>query len=81
MGQKSKTATTTLQSALLVLSADASCCCCVCSAETTVAVRDSLGSWCKIEPDVFIVQQLDIGNMRIISQVLGQSVALDHYNR
>jgi hypothetical protein len=49
--------------------------------ETTVVVRSSLPTWCGLEPDSLVVQSLDVGNTKVIGQVLGQSVALDHYNR
>jgi hypothetical protein len=49
--------------------------------ETWVDVRPALPSWSTLEPDKIVVRALDVGNVRVISHVLGQSVALDHYNR
>ncbi len=46
-----------------------------------VAVRESLEEWFALEPDKVVVQQLDMGNVRVISHIIGQSVALDHYNK
>jgi hypothetical protein len=40
-----------------------------------------MADWFLLEPDHIVVRSLDIGNVRIISHILGQSVALDHYNR
>lgn len=45
-----------------------------------VVVRPEQGPWSKLEPDSIVVQKLDVGNIRVISHVLGQSVALDYYN-
>jgi uncharacterized Rmd1/YagE family protein len=36
--------------------------------------------WACLEPDKIVVRALDVGNVRTISHVLGQSVALDYYN-
>jgi hypothetical protein len=51
-------------------------------AEASVVIRPSLdeAQWACLEPDKIVVRALDVGNVRTISHVLGQSVALDHYN-
>jgi hypothetical protein len=43
-------------------------------------VRGNLSDWSALEPDKIVVQTLDVANVRVISHVLGQSVALDYYN-
>ncbi|KAF8056767.1 hypothetical protein HT031_006265 [Scenedesmus sp. PABB004] len=48
--------------------------------ETSVVVRRDLQPWSALEPDKIVVRTLDVGNARVISHVLGQSVALDYYN-
>lgn len=50
------------------------------SDETTIAVQPNLSDWSKLENDKVVVQTLDAGNMRVISHVLSQSVALDYFN-
>lgn len=50
------------------------------AAETTIAVQPNLSDWSKLENDKVVVQTLDAGNMRVISHVLSQSVALDYFN-
>lgn len=49
-------------------------------AETTVVVRSQLETWSVLEPDKIVVQTFDVANVRVISHVLAQSVALDYYN-
>eukprot|EP00879_Flechtneria_rotunda_P006798 GHRR01007142.1.p1 GENE.GHRR01007142.1~~GHRR01007142.1.p1 ORF type:complete len:430 (+),score=105.28 GHRR01007142.1:228-1517(+) len=48
--------------------------------ETMVVVRSDFEPWSALEPDKIVVKQLDLGNVRVISHVLGQSVALHYYN-
>lgn len=45
-----------------------------------VEVRPGFAGWSALEPDKIVVQRLSAGNVRVISHVLGQSVALDYYN-
>jgi len=49
-------------------------------AETLVVVRPDLAKWSALEPDKIVVREMSVGNVRVISHVLGQSVALDYYN-
>lgn len=44
-------------------------------------IDPKLDSWSRLEPDKIVVQTLDAANARVISNVLGQSVALDYYNQ
>lgn len=60
---------------LLVVSAAA-----VDFAEAVVVLRPSMEDFHKLEPDKIVVRHLDVGTTRMISHVLGQSVALDYYN-
>jgi uncharacterized Rmd1/YagE family protein len=39
------------------------------------------GAWFALQPDRVVLRRLDVGNARVISSVLGQSVALEHYHR
>eukprot|EP00775_Hariotina_reticulata_P007413 gene7413-7622_t len=48
--------------------------------QTLVVVRPDLGKWSALEPDKIVVREMSVGNVRVISHVLGQSVALDYYN-
>ena len=43
-------------------------------------VRPNLKEWSAMEPDKIVVRMLDVGNLRVISSVLSQSVALDYFN-
>ena len=43
------------------------------------AVDSRLEEWSELGADKITVQRLDLNNVRVISTVLGQSVALDHY--
>ena len=52
----------------------------LCHAETKLVIDPGLDSWSRLEPDRIVVQTLDAANARVISNVLGQSVALDSYN-
>ena len=47
--------------------------------EFTVCVDETLESWCKLGDNRIFVQDLDIHNVRIISEVIAQSVALQYY--
>lgn len=44
-------------------------------------VRPGLSTWSELNPDHIVLKQLDVNNIRVISSVLGQSVALDNYAR
>eukprot|EP00878_Enallax_costatus_P003261 GHUV01003464.1.p1 GENE.GHUV01003464.1~~GHUV01003464.1.p1 ORF type:complete len:560 (+),score=138.66 GHUV01003464.1:1567-3246(+) len=48
--------------------------------EAKLVIDPGLDSWSRLEPDKIVVQTLDAANARVISNVLGQSVALDSYN-
>jgi len=50
-------------------------------AEFAVVVRPSLGTWSELHPDYVVLKTLDTNSIRVISSVLGQSVALDSYAR
>lgn len=50
-------------------------------AEAKLVIDPRLDSWSRLEPDKIVVQTLDAANARVISNVLGQSVALDSYNQ
>jgi uncharacterized Rmd1/YagE family protein len=39
------------------------------------------GAWFALQPDRVVLRRLDVGNARVISSVLGQSVALEYYHR
>mmetsp|Transcript_11585 Transcript_11585/g.42362 ORF Transcript_11585/g.42362 Transcript_11585/m.42362 type:complete len:471 (-) Transcript_11585:111-1523(-) len=43
-------------------------------------VRPSLSAWSALGQDCILLKRLDMNNIRVISSVLGQSVALDHYS-
>lgn len=47
--------------------------------EFTICVDETLESWCKLGDNRLFVQDLDIHNVRIISEVIAQSVALQYY--
>jgi len=47
--------------------------------EFTICVDESLEAWCKLGDNRLLVQDLDIHNVRIISEVIAQSVALQNY--
>ncbi|CAD7700232.1 unnamed protein product [Ostreobium quekettii] len=47
----------------------------------TVVVRPTIQNWYRQEADRLVLKVLDADNMRVISTVLGQSVALDQYSR
>lgn len=49
-------------------------------AETTIVVCADLHDWSQLVSDEVIVQRLDVANLRVISHVLSQSVALDYFN-
>ncbi|KIZ04381.1 hypothetical protein MNEG_3575 [Monoraphidium neglectum] len=49
--------------------------------ETTVVVRPALDDWFALEPDHIVLQMLDLSNVRVISSIMGQSVALEHFDR
>eukprot|EP00854_Cymbomonas_tetramitiformis_P018946 gene18946-22639_t len=44
-----------------------------------VVLRSSLEEWSAFEGDFVILKRLDMNNLRVISSVLGQTVALYHY--
>ncbi|KAK2079665.1 hypothetical protein QBZ16_002060 [Prototheca wickerhamii] len=45
----------------------------------TLTVRPDLSSWSQLTPETIALQQLDLKNIQVISQVLAVSVALDYY--
>ncbi|GBF93827.1 hypothetical protein Rsub_06826 [Raphidocelis subcapitata] len=49
--------------------------------ETTVVVRPGLDDWFALEPDHIVLQMLDLSNVRVIASIMGQSVALEHFDR
>eukprot|EP00798_Chlamydomonas_sp_ICE-L_P024565 gene24565-10176_t len=49
--------------------------------EASLVLRPGLGPWYVKEPDRVVLRQLDLGNVEVISRVIGQSVALDYYSR
>jgi uncharacterized Rmd1/YagE family protein len=49
-------------------------------AETRLVVRPGLDEWSKLESDQIVVKTLEMANLRVISHVLSQSVALDYFN-
>ncbi|CAI5995210.1 unnamed protein product [Closterium sp. NIES-64] len=51
------------------------------SDEYSVIARAGLKGWSEGGHDYVAVRQLDVNNIRVISSILGQSVALDHYAR
>ena len=46
-----------------------------------MVVRPSLTTWSEMQTDHVILKVLDTNSIRVISSVLGQSVALDSYAR
>eukprot|EP00873_Tetraselmis_striata_P038501 jgi/Tetstr1/458765/TSEL_045149.t1 len=44
-----------------------------------VLVRPDLKSWSELQPDSVVLKRMDTNSIRVISSVLGQSVALDMY--
>jgi hypothetical protein len=46
-----------------------------------VLVRPDLKSWSELQPDSVVLKRMDTNSIRVISSVLGQSVALDMYAR
>lgn len=55
-------------------------CACHVLAETRLVVRPGLDEWSKLESDQVVVKTLEMANLRVISHVLSQSVALDYFN-
>jgi len=51
------------------------------SDDFTVEVDPSIESWSAFKANRLLVQKLDINNIRVISSVLAQSVALGHFER
>lgn len=49
--------------------------------EYAVVLRPTLSGWSEGGQDHIMVKQLDTNNIRVISSILGQSVALDYYAR
>eukprot|EP00959_Pyramimonas_sp_CCMP1952_P168075 3512359-Pyramimonas_sp.AAC.1 len=49
------------------------------SDDYTVVIRPSLKEWSIFEGDCVVLRRLDVNNLRVISSVLGQTVALYHY--
>lgn len=46
-----------------------------------IVVRPGLDAWSKLSHEYVIVRKLDLNNILVISGVLAQTVALDHYER
>ena len=46
-----------------------------------VTINPALAAWSEIAQDHLTLQKLDMGNVIVISSVLGQSVALEYYNK
>jgi len=44
-----------------------------------VLVRPTLPEWSEGGQDQIMLRMLDTDNIRVISSILGQSIALDHY--
>jgi uncharacterized Rmd1/YagE family protein len=49
------------------------------SDDYTVVIRPSLKEWSIFEDDCVVLRRLNVNNLRVISSVLGQTVALYHY--
>lgn len=47
----------------------------------TVVVNPGLEKWSKFAPNLLEVQELDLNNVKVISSVLGQTVALNHFEQ
>jgi len=47
--------------------------------ELRVAVRPQLEGWSSLEADTLSLRALDVNNLRVVSSVLAQSVALSHF--
>lgn len=47
----------------------------------SVVVVPQMSNWYRQEGDRIKLKELDLDNMRVMSSVLGQSVALDQYSR
>lgn len=48
-------------------------------ADYGVVVRPTLAGWSEGGNDRIMLRKLDTDNIRVISSILGQSIALDHY--
>jgi len=46
-----------------------------------VAVRPTLADWASLENDHIVLKRMDINNISVISSVLAQTVALEHYEQ
>ncbi|KAH7442772.1 hypothetical protein KP509_02G001100 [Ceratopteris richardii] len=46
-----------------------------------IIIRPTLEGWCQGGHDKVLLKKLNTDNIRIVSSILGQSVALDHYGR
>ena len=52
-----------------------------CADDLRVAVRPSLAGWSKLAQDTLELRALDTNNLRVVSSVLAQSVALSHFEQ
>jgi len=50
-------------------------------ADYRVVVRPSLEPWSSFNGDFVVLRRMDVNNLRVISSVLGQTVALYHYEQ
>jgi len=50
-----------------------------CTEDYGVTVRPTMARWSSLGNDSLTVKRLDVNNIRVISSILGQTVALDHY--
>ena len=50
-------------------------------ADFDIIIRPTLEGWCQGGIDKVLLKKLNTDNIRIVSSILGQSVALDHYGR
>lgn len=46
-----------------------------------IIIRPTLEGWCQGGHDKVLLKKLNTDNIRIVSSILGQSIALDHYGR
>jgi hypothetical protein len=50
-------------------------------ADFDIIIRPTLEKWCQGGVDKVLLRKLNTDNIRIVSSILGQSIALDHYGR
>jgi uncharacterized Rmd1/YagE family protein len=51
------------------------------SDDYTVILKMQAADWCSFQPDRVTVREFDLNSIRVISQVLAQTVAMEHYEK